>query len=69
MGLIITMVRSVMISFVFGIGNAAVGLGLLIIGGKKGNALALGRMMRNCSSMGIVGRKVWSRSLLDKGRV
>lgn len=47
MGLIIAMVRFVRISFVFSIGAVAEGFGLLVIGGKKGNASALGRMMRN----------------------
>ncbi len=47
MGLIIARVRFVRISFVFSIGAVAVGFGLLVIGGMKGIASALGRMMRN----------------------
>ena len=68
MGLIIARVRFVRISFVFSIGAVAEGFGLLVIGGKKGNASALGRMMRNYSSKETVGRKVWYHNLLDKGR-
>jgi hypothetical protein len=65
MVLIISKLRWVMISCFFRSGS----LWGLIPGGRLGSGLAWVRRMRSYSSMGIVGRTVWSRNLLGMGRV